>query len=209
MCICVRACLQLVCSWYAPNSAAHSKIWLTELTRPIALPQSVQLLQPLFHLVAPTLLSSCHESTQTHMLLHQNRNAHTRTHSWMRERQSKRDRKRGWERGEKNKKVPIKLLRQFCQQASGGWRRWVFACLCVCVLDKGVEGVWLELRSLTFALSVLYLCKFRNNSLPWGVNNLLRRLAIIKSLSLFIVVCWQFPIICCIVAPCTHLYIDF
>lgn len=208
MCICVRVCLQLVCSWYAPNSAAHSKIWLTELARPIALPQSVQLLQPLFHLVAPTLLSSCHESTQTHMLLHQNRNAHTRTHSWMRERQSKRDRKREWERGEKIRKYQLSSSDSSAnrhQEVGGG------ECLrvCVCVLDKGVEGVWLELRSLTFALSVLYLCKFWNNSLPWGVNNLLRRLAIIKSLSLFIVVCWQFPIICCIVAPCTHLYIDF
>lgn len=137
----------------------------------------------------------------------------TEMHTRARTAEWEKDRVRGTERESEKEEKKIRKYQLSSSDSSANRHQEVGGgeCLrvCVCVLDKGVEGVWLELRSLTFALSVLYLCKFWNNSLPWGVNNLLRRLAIIKSLSLFIVVCWQFPIICCIVAPCTHLYIDF
>lgn len=82
VCVFVRV-LACVCSWRALYSVeAHSKIWLTELARPITSPQSVQLLRPLSHLVAPTLLCSRHESTQTLVLfLQRNRHIHMCTHT--------------------------------------------------------------------------------------------------------------------------------
>lgn len=62
----------------------------------------------------------------THAFLHMCAHTHTLLNG--------RETKLEWERG-KNEKVPIKLLRQTCQQSSGGWRRKVY--LCVFVLERG------------------------------------------------------------------------
>lgn len=76
-CVCACVCLwPVLCSF-----KTDSKIWLTELARPITWPRSVQLLLPLFRLLAPMFRAPAMK-THRHLCffffsLQRNRPAHT------------------------------------------------------------------------------------------------------------------------------------
>lgn len=128
-----------------------SKIWLTDLARPITSPQRVQPLRPLFHLVAPTRLTPCHANAQTLIfsfltMQQTSTHAHTHTAEW------ESDRVREWG---KNEKVPLSSSDSSASKHQEVGRE-EYLCVCVgkegrgCLTTAAVSNFFNKISSLLF-----------------------------------------------------------